>query len=114
MLVGYANNVWEDIELRINPEPFCTSCQISSINKKARYKNPLKPKAPITWVFMDIIPSIAPKRFTGDIKFSDYLLIFDAYSEIPKFYGMENISTEGVMDKLDMFQTIFGKIEDFR
>ena len=26
-------NVWEDVELRIDPYPFCTSCQISSMNK---------------------------------------------------------------------------------
>ena len=32
-----------------------------------------------------------------------YLLIIDAYSKIPKLYGMENITTEEVMDKLDMF-----------
>ena len=29
------DNVWEDVELRIYPEPFCTLCQISSMNKKA-------------------------------------------------------------------------------
>ena len=28
-------------------------------------------------------------------------------------YGMENITTEEVMDKLDMFQSIFGIIEQF-
>ena len=26
---------------------------------------------------------------------------------------MENITTEGVMDKLDMFQAIFGKLDEF-
>ena len=31
LLVGYTANVWEDVELRIDPYPFCTSCQISSI-----------------------------------------------------------------------------------
>ena len=41
--------------------------------------------------------------------FSNYLLIVDAYSKIPKLYGMENITTAEVMDKLDMFQSIFGK-----
>ena len=39
-------NVWEDAELRIDPDPFLTSCKISSMNKKARSKVPLKPKAP--------------------------------------------------------------------
>ena len=34
-------NVWEDVELRIDPDPFCTSSKISSMNKKARSKIPL-------------------------------------------------------------------------
>ena len=29
-------NVWEDLELRIYPDPFYKSCQSSSMNKKAR------------------------------------------------------------------------------
>ena len=37
-------NVCQYIELRIDTEPFCTSCQISSMNKKSRSKNTLKPK----------------------------------------------------------------------
>ena len=45
-LAGDTANAWEDIELRIDPDPFITSCQIYSINKKARSKNSLKPKAP--------------------------------------------------------------------
>ena len=46
LLAGDTANVWEDVEMRIYPDPFCTSCQISSMNKKARSKIPLKPKAP--------------------------------------------------------------------
>ena len=110
LLAGDNANVWEDIELRIYPDPFCTSCQISSMNKKARSKTPLKPKAPFKWVFMDIIPSTAPKSLTSDTTFSNYLLIVDAYSKIPKLYGMENITTEEVMKKLDMFQSRFRKL----
>ena len=72
------SNVWEDIELRTDPYPFCTSCQISSMNKKARSKNPLKPKSPFKWFFMDIIRSTAPKSLTSDTSFSNYLLIVDA------------------------------------
>ena len=73
------------------------------MNKKARSKIPLKPKAPFKWVFMDIIPSTAPKSLTNDTTFSNYLLIVDAYSKIPKLYGMENITTAEVMDKLVNF-----------
>ena len=108
---GDTANVWEDVELIIDTDPFCTSCQISSMNKKARYKNPLNLKAPFEWIFMDIIPATAPKSLTSDTTFSNYLLIVVAYSDIPKFYGMEKISTEEVMDNLNMFQSRFGKID---
>ena len=60
---------------------------------------------------MDIISSTEPKSLTSDTTFSNYLLIVDAYSKIPKLYGMEKIITEEVMDKLDMFQFIFEKID---
>ena len=100
-------------QLKMDPDPFCTSCQISSMNKKARSKLPLKPKAPFKWVFMDIIPSTAPKSLTSGATFSNYLLIVDAYSRIQKLHGMEKITTEEVMEKLDMFQSRFGKIDRF-
>ena len=83
------------------------------MNKKARFKIPLKPKAPFKWVFMDIIPSTSPKSLTSDTIFSNYLLIVDAYSKIPKLYSMEKITTEEVMEKLVMFQSRFGKIDKF-
>ena len=73
LLAGDSANVWGDIYPRIYPDPFCQSCQISSMNKKARSKNPIKQKAPFKWVFMDIIPSTAPKRLTSDTIF---LIIF--------------------------------------
>ena len=83
------------------------------MEKKARSKITLKPKSPFKWVFMDIIPSTASKILTSDKTFSKYILIVDAYSKIPKLYGMEKITTEEVMDKLDMFQSIFWKIDGF-
>ena len=76
-------------------------------------KGKLKPKAPFKWFFMDIVPSIPPKSLTSDTTFSNYLLIVDAYSKIPKIYGMEKITTVELLDKLDMFQSRFGKIETF-
>ena len=63
--------------------------------------------------FMGIIPSTSPKSLTSDTTFSSYLLIFDAYSKIPKLYGIENITAAEVMDKLDMFQSRFGKVDQF-
>ena len=110
---SYSANVWEDVELIIDSYPFCTSFQISSMNKKSRSKIPLKPKAPFEWVFMDIVPSTASKSLTNETTFSNCLLIDDAYYQIPKLYGMENITTAEVMEKLDMFQSRFGKIDQF-
>ena len=62
---------------------------------------------------MNIIPSTAPKSLKNDTNFKNYLLIVDAYSKISKIYGMENITTAEVMEKLDMFQSRFGKINKF-
>ena len=88
-------------------------CQISSMNKKTRSKSPLKPKAPFKWVFIDIIPATAPDFLTSETNFSNYFSIFDAYSKIPKNYGMDKITTEEVMDNLDVFQYRFVKIDEF-
>ena len=46
LMAGDTANVWEDAKLKIDPDLFCTSCKISSMNKKARSKLPLNPKAP--------------------------------------------------------------------
>ena len=78
LIAGDTANVWEDAELKIDADPFCTSCKIPSMNKKARSKLPLKPKAPFKWVFIDVIPSTSPKSFTNDTNFKNYLLIVDA------------------------------------
>ena len=50
---------------------------------------------------------------TSRITFSNYILIVDAYSNIQKLYVIDKITTEEVMDKLNMFQSIFGKIDQF-
>ena len=62
---------------------------------------------------MDIIPSTAPKHLKTGTTFFNLLLIVDAYLKITKLYEMEKFSTEQVMDKLDIFQSIFGKINGF-
>ena len=62
---------------------------------------------------MDITLSTEPKNLTSDTTFSNYLLIVGAYSKIPKLYGTEKITTEEVMEKLDMFQSRFEKIDQF-
>ena len=71
LLAGDTENVWEDVELRIDTDPFCTSCQISSMNKKCRSNIPINPKAPFKWAFMGIIPSTALKCFTKDTTISN-------------------------------------------
>ena len=38
LMAGNPANFWQDIELRIDPKPFFSSCQISAMNKKARSK----------------------------------------------------------------------------
>ena len=34
LIAGDTANVWEDVELRIDPDPFGTSCKISSMQKR--------------------------------------------------------------------------------
>ena len=53
------------------------------------------------------------KKFDKQEYFSNYHLIVCAYSKSPKIYDMEIITTEEVIDKLDMFQSRFGKIRLF-
>ena len=113
MLDGNIAIFWGDIEPKIYPDTFCTQCQISSMNKKARSKIPLNTKEPFKWGFMDIIPPTDPKSLTSDTDFSNYLLIVDAYYKIPKLYGLDKITAEEVMEELDMFQSKFGKIDEF-
>ena len=44
-------DVWKDIDFRIYIFPLCTSCQISSMNKKDGSKNLLEPKVPFKWFY---------------------------------------------------------------
>ena len=62
---------------------------------------------------MDIIPATSSKILTKDNNFFHYLLIVDAYSNITKLYRKENITTDEVMDKLDIFQERFAKVDEF-
>ena len=78
----------------------------------ARSKTTLKAKTPFKWLFMYIIPDTSSKSLTKDTTFDHYLSIVDVYSNIPKHYGMENITPEEVMDKLELFQARFGKLDE--
>ena len=81
--------------------------------KKAKSKIPNQAKGTLQVGFMDIIPSTAPKRLKSATPFSNSLLIVSAYSKIPKLYCMEKNTTEKVMNKPNMFQYRFGRIDEF-
>ena len=51
---------------------------------------------------MDIIPATAPKCFTSETTFQ-FFFNWSFILKNPKLYGMDKITTEEVMDKLDMF-----------
>ena len=53
------------------------------------------------------------QKFNKKTTFANYLLIVDAYSKNSKIYEMENVTTEKVMNKLDIFQSRFGKVDEF-
>ena len=78
MMAVYTTIFCQDIELRIDPDTFCTSYQIYSMNKKARSKIYLS-QGDLSNGFSDIIPATPPKYLTIKTTFSNYLLIVDAY-----------------------------------
>ena len=61
LLAGYTDNVWEDIELIIYPDLFCTLCQISSMNKKASSKIPTGTKTSVSHLHVLISPCVVQK-----------------------------------------------------
>ena len=73
------------------------------MNEKAGSKTKLTPKAPFKWVFMEIIPATYNLFLRSETTFSKYIVILDLYLKTPNIYGVEMITTELVMDKLDMF-----------
>ena len=62
---------------------------------------------------MHIIPAIASKSITKENTVATHILIVDAYSKVPRLYGIERITSDEVMEKLDVFQAIFGKLDEF-
>ena len=73
----------------------------------------IEPKGTFQIVFIEVIAAIASNSLTSETSF---LIIFLLLIHTQKFqisYGTERISTEEVMDKLDIFQYGFGKIDEF-
>ena len=60
---------------------------------------------------MYIISYLSSKIFTKDIIYANYHLIVDAYSKLTIFYLVENITTEEVIDWLDIIQARFRKVD---
>ena len=46
-MAGYTTYDYQDIELRKDPDPFGTSCHISSMTEKYRSKTLFKPNSPL-------------------------------------------------------------------
>ena len=109
---GYTKNLFKDIELKIYPDPFFTSCQIYSMKKRLGLKS-IKSKSTLQVGFNGHNTINSTKNLTSNTTCSNCFLIFGAYSKIPKLYGTDKISTDKVMDKLDVSQSRFGKIDKF-
>ena len=62
---------------------------------------------------MDIILYPCKKGLTARSSFENYLLVVDAYSRVPRLYGLEETTTAEVMDFLDVFIAEFGKVDQF-
>ena len=62
---------------------------------------------------METIAETFLKLLTSETNFSNYLLIIDAYSNPPKLYRTEIITTDEVMGESYMFQARFRKVDEF-
>ena len=111
-MAGYTSNVWHIIELRIDPDPFFTSFQISPMKKRLGSKIHWNQRH-LSNSFYGYYSRNRTKMFDKWNYFSNYVFIVDAYLKIPKLYGMERITTEELMDKLDIFEYRFGKYAKF-
>ena len=82
-------NLWNDIEPRIYPDPFFTSCQLSSMNKKGWIQKYIETKGTFQVGFIYIIPATAPRSFRSETTFSNYIGIVGAYSKVTKRFVMD-------------------------
>ena len=112
LLAGDTVNVWQDIEIRIDPYIFRTSCQISTINKS-----------------LDQVYLWSPRHLSNGCSFTSYqlhlpiveqkkllfwlFLNFVCLFQTSKALQNWKINTLGFMEKLDMFQELCGKINEF-
>ena len=62
---------------------------------------------------MDIIPAPHKSSFDPNCGFSNYLLIVDTYSRIPRMCGLNELHSEAVMDKIEEFVARYGEVNKF-
>ena len=113
LLAADAAEMWKDVEVKLSPDPFCTSCKIATITKRNRSKVPMKADRPLARVVMDIIPAPHKSSFDPNCDFSHYLLIVDTYSRIPRLGGLNELNSEAVMDKIEEFVARYGEVNEF-
>ena len=105
-------NVWKDIEIRKIQTLLHTMSDIFN-EQKGYIQKYIKSKFTFQVDFYGYHSINSTKTFDKQDYLHNYLLTVDAYTKIPKLYGKEIITTEKVMYKLYMFQSIFGKIDGF-
>ena len=110
LLAAFAADMWRDVEVKLSPDPFCTSYnKIAIITKRNRSKVPMGAENPLVRVFMDIIPAPHKSSFDPDCDLSNYLLIDNTYSRMSRLYGLNEIHSEAVMDKIEKFVVSYGR-----
>ena len=113
LLAADTADMWKNVEVKLSPDLFCTSCKIATITKRNQSKVPIGVEKPLATVFMDIIPAPHKSSFDPDCDFSHYLLIVDTYSRIPRLYGLNDLNTEAVVEKIEELVARYVKVNDF-
>lgn len=90
-----------DIDLRINPHPFCTSCILASIITKAHLKELMIKERALKSIYMDVISSRYRQGLTSKTNIKSYLLMVNTHIRFPKLYGLEETNTKAIIDKQD-------------
>ena len=75
---GDTANVWQDMEPRMDPDSFCTLCQISSI-KKGYIQEYIETKRTFQMGLWILFQKQHQKGLTSETTLSNHLLIVGAY-----------------------------------
>lgn len=105
LLVASEHGVWADMMVRMGPEQECVSCHTSTIHATAHNKEPhTQGMYPMEYVFMDILHPVTRLGLTSDTTYAFYLILVDAYSRFTCLYGMQDKSTDSVVDTIQQYQ----------